>query len=37
MDDGKKEKAAASLPLFPLPIVPRALSLFPIPSLLQPP
>ena len=27
MDDGKKEKVAASLPLFPLPIVPRALSL----------
>ena len=32
-DDGKRKKAWASLPLFPLSIVPRALSLFPIPSL----
>ena len=33
MDDGKKENVGASLPLFPLPIVPRALSLSPVPSL----
>ena len=33
MDDGKKENAGAFLPLFPLPIVPRALSLYPVLSL----
>ena len=36
MDDGKKENVGASLPLFPLPIVPRALSLSPVPSLPTP-
>ena len=33
MDDGKKENAGAFLSLFPLPIVPRALSLSPVLSL----
>ena len=32
-DDGKRKKAGASLPFFPLPIVPRALSFYPLPSL----
>ena len=29
-----REKRVASLPVFPFPIVPRALSFFPLPSLL---
>ena len=33
MDDGKKKNAGAFLSLFPLPIVPRALSLSPVLSL----
>ena len=33
MDDGKKENAGAFLSLFPLPIVPRVLSLSPVLSL----
>lgn len=33
MDDGKKENGGAFLSLFPLPIVPRALSLSPVLSL----
>ena len=34
MGRGKKAGAGAFLPFFPLPIVPRALSFLPLPSLL---
>lgn len=32
VSDGKREKEGASLPLFSLPIVPCALSFFPLPN-----
>ena len=37
VEDGKREKAASLLLLFPLPILPRALSFSPLPSLLTTP